>query len=72
MNLRLALAQLNPTVGAISANLEQLKSAYQDAENQQCSIVAFGELSITGYPPEDLLLKPRFIDDQLAALHDFA
>lgn len=72
MNLRLALAQLNPTVGAISANLEQLKSAYQDAENRQCSIVAFGELSITGYPPEDLLLKPRFIDDQLAALHDFA
>jgi len=72
VNLRLALAQLNPTVGAISANLEQLKSAYQDAENQQCSIVAFGELSITGYPPEDLLLKPRFIDDQLAALHDFA
>ena len=72
MNLRLALAQLNPTVGAISANLEQLKSAYQDAENQQCSIVAFGELSITGYPPEDLLLKPRFIDDQLAALHHFA
>ncbi|MGB0148568.1 MAG: NAD+ synthase, partial [Ilumatobacteraceae bacterium] len=72
MNLRLALAQLNPTVGAISANLEQLTSAYQDAENQQCSIVAFGELSITGYPPEDLLLKPRFIDDQLAALHDFA
>ena len=72
MNLRLALAQLNPTVGAISANLEQLKSAYQDAENRQCSIVAFSELSITGYPPEDLLLKPRFIDDQLAALHDFA
>ena len=72
MNLRLALAQLNPSVGAISANLEQLKSAYQDAENRQCSIVAFGELSITGYPPEDLLLKPRFIDDQLAALHDFA
>ena len=72
MNLRLALAQLNPTVGAISANLEQLKSAYQDAENRQCSIVAFGELSITGYPPEDLLLKPRFVDDQLAALHDFA
>ena len=72
MNLRLALAQLNPTVGAISANLEQLKSAYQDAENQHCSIVAFGELSITGYPPEDLLLKPRFVDDQLAALHDFA
>ena len=72
MNLRLALAQLNPTVGAIGANLEQLKSAYQDAENRQCSIVAFGELSITGYPPEDLLLKPRFIDDQLAALHDFA
>jgi len=72
VNLRLALAQLNPTVGAISANLEQLKSAYQDAENQQCSIVAFGELSITGYPPEDLLLKPRFIDDQLVALHDFA
>ncbi len=72
MNLRLALAQLNPTVGALSANLQQLKDAYKSAEQAQCSIVAFGELSITGYPPEDLLLKPRFIADQRGALLEFA
>ena len=72
MNLRLALAQLNPTVGAINANLQQLKDAYAEAVQQNCSLIAFGELSVTGYPPEDLLLKPRFIIDQLAALNDFA
>ena len=72
VNLRLALAQLNPTVGAINANIQQLKDAYGEAVQQNCSLIAFGELSITGYPPEDLLLKPRFIKDQLAALHEFA
>jgi NAD+ synthase (glutamine-hydrolysing) len=72
VNLRLALAQLNPTVGAINANLQQLKDAYAEAVQQNCSLIAFGELSVTGYPPEDLLLKPRFIIDQLAALNDFA
>ncbi|MBL6634816.1 MAG: NAD+ synthase [Actinobacteria bacterium] len=72
MNLRLALAQLNPTVGAINANLQQLKDAYAEAVQKNCSLIAFGELSVTGYPPEDLLLKPRFIIDQLAALNDFA
>ena len=72
MNLRLALAQLNPTVGAIGANLQQLKDAYRSAEQEHCSLIAFGELSITGYPPEDLLLKPRFIADQRAALLEFA
>lgn len=72
MNLRLALAQLNPTVGAIDANLQQLKDAYRSAEQEHCSLIAFGELSITGYPPEDLLLKPRFIADQRAALLEFA
>jgi NAD+ synthase (glutamine-hydrolysing) len=72
VNLRLALAQLNPTVGALDANLQQLKGAYRTAEQERCSIIAFGELSITGYPPEDLLLKPRFIADQHAALLEFA
>ena len=72
MNLRLALAQLNPIVGALNANLQQLKGAYRTAEQEHCSIIAFGELSITGYPPEDLLLKPRFIADQHAALLEFA
>jgi NAD+ synthase (glutamine-hydrolysing) len=72
VNLRLALAQLNPTVGAIDANLQQLKDAYRSAEQEHCSLIAFGELSITGYPPEDLLLKPRFIADQRAALLEFA
>ena len=70
--LRIALAQLNPTVGDIRGNLERIVSAYDEADAAGCDIVAFGELALTGYPPEDLVLKPRFVADNLAALATFA
>jgi NAD+ synthase (glutamine-hydrolysing) len=70
--LRVALAQLNPTVGALDANLEKLSSAYDEAEAAGCDIIAFPELSMTGYPPEDLVLKPGFVDDNREALGKFA
>lgn len=70
--LRVALAQLNPTVGALDANLEALIDAYDRAEAAGCDIVAFPEMSITGYPPEDLVLKPGFVEDNLDALDRFA
>jgi len=70
--LRVALAQLNPTVGDLDANLAGMIDAYERAEAAGCDIVAFPELSTTGYPPEDLVLKPGFVADNLAALSKLA
>jgi NAD+ synthase (glutamine-hydrolysing) len=70
--VRIALAQLNPTVGDLDGNVAKLIDAYDRADAEGCDIVAFPELSITGYPPEDLVLKPRFVDDNRAALDRFA
>lgn len=70
--LRIALAQLNPTVGDLSANLKACIEQYDRAVAQGCDLVAYGELSLTGYPPEDLVLKPGFVADNLDALQAFA
>lgn len=72
MQFRVALAQLNPTVGALDANLVAVLDAYRRAAADNCDLIAFGELTLTGYPPEDLLLKPRFVDDQRACMERFA
>jgi NAD+ synthase (glutamine-hydrolysing) len=66
--LRLALAQINPTVGDLEGNTEKIISYLRMAGDYSADIVAFPELAITGYPPEDLLLKPQFIKDNLDAL----
>ncbi len=70
--LRIALAQLNPTVGDLAGNVAKIVEAYDRAEAAGCDIVAFGELSITGYPPEDLVLKSGFVTDNLTALGQVA
>lgn len=70
--LRIALAQLNPTVGAIAQNLALAKEALADAAGQGADILLFSELFLTGYFPDDLLFKPRFIADAMAAAEDFA
>jgi len=70
--LRVALAQLNPTVGDLDGNLAKLIDAYDRAEAAGCDIVAFPELSTTGYPPEDLVLKPGFVADNLEVLSTLA
>ena len=70
--LRVALAQLNPTVGDLDGNLARLADAYDRAEAAGCDIVAFPELSTTGYPPEDLVLKPGFVADNLSSLSKLA
>ncbi len=61
--LRIALAQINPTVGDLKGNFTKIVEYYDQAESAGCDIVAFPELSITGYPPEDLVLKPGFVSD---------
>ena len=70
--LRIALAQLDPTVGDLDGNLAKMVEAYERADAAGCDIVAFPELSTTGYPPEDLVLKPGFVADNLAVLAKLA
>ncbi len=66
--LRLALAQTNPTVGDLAGNARQIVALIKEAHGLGADVVAFPELAITGYPPEDLLLKQGFIEDNLLAL----
>ncbi|RLA80598.1 MAG: NAD+ synthase [Deltaproteobacteria bacterium] len=68
--LRLGLAQINPTVGDLSGNVEKILEFAAEAERRGVDLLAFPELVITGYPPEDLLLKPGFIQDNLKALKE--
>jgi NAD+ synthase (glutamine-hydrolysing) len=70
--LRVGLAQLNPTVGDLDGNLARMIDAYDRAEAAGCDIVAFPELSTTGYPPEDLVLKPGFVADNISSLSKLA
>ena len=70
--LRIGLAQINPTVGDLDGNLAKLLDAYERAEAEGCDLIAFPELSTTGYPPEDLVLKPGFVADNRAILDKFA
>ncbi len=70
--LRVALAQINTTVGDIAGNTEAIASWTQEARERGADIVAFPELAITGYPPEDLLLKPSFLQNNLACLKRLA
>jgi len=58
--LAIAVAQLNPTVGDIAGNAEKVRKARAQAAAQGADLVAFPELFIAGYPPEDLVLKPAF------------
>ena len=66
--LRVACAQLNLRVGNISANTDSILAAMAWAEGHKADVLLLPELAVTGYPPEDLLLRPRFVDDNLAAL----
>lgn len=66
--LRVALAQINTTVGDIDGNAKKILEAIDEAKKQRVDLIVFPELTITGYPPEDLLFKPRFIERNLDAL----
>src|SRR5436305_773510 len=66
--LRLAMAQINVVVGDVDGNARKIIEWIDRAREIDADIVTFPELALTGYPPEDLLLKPQFIDANLAAL----
>ena len=70
--LRLALCQINQSVGDLDGNATRLRAGIGDARQRGADLVVFPELSITGYPPEDLLLKPSFIREAGRALDDVA
>jgi len=70
--LRIALAQINPTVGDLTGNVLKIKKFIKKAEEVNSDIIVFPELSITGYPPEDLLLKSHFIEDNIKAAKEVA
>ncbi len=66
--MKIALAQVNPTIGAFADNVAKLRSMVQEAREGGAELVVFPELAISGYPPRDLLEKPSFIDHNLDAL----
>ncbi|HSH44152.1 MAG TPA: nitrilase-related carbon-nitrogen hydrolase, partial [Arenicellales bacterium] len=66
---KIALAQLNPTVGDIRANRQRILEAVHEAREAGCDLAVFTELALTGYPLEDLLLRPDFIDASEAAFN---
>jgi len=70
--LVIALAQLNPTMGDLQGNADLLRAARREAAAQGADLVVGTELGITGYPPEDLVLKPFFIDHAEDAVRSLA
>ena len=67
-SLRVGLAQIDSTVGDIDGNVAKVLEYVRRARADDVDIVSFPELAVTGYPPEDLLLRPAFIQDNLEAL----
>jgi NAD+ synthase (glutamine-hydrolysing) len=70
--LRIAAAQLDLVVGDLEGNVARMVDTYEAAEAAGCDLVAFPELAVTGYPPEDLLLRPTFVAQAAEALEKFA
>lgn len=72
MNLRTALAQINPTVGDFTGNIDKIRQMYVRAKDAGVDLLIFPELSICGYPPEDLLLKKHFLAENKKAVENLA
>src|SRR3954469_7917205 len=70
--LRVSLAQINATVGDIPGNARKIREGIARAREEGSQLVVFPELALTGYPPEDLLLKTHFVDAAGAALDEIA
>ncbi|NEQ53148.1 MAG: NAD+ synthase [Leptolyngbya sp. SIO3F4] len=70
--MKLAIAQLNPTVGDLAGNIQQILAAAQNAFEQGADLLLTPELSLCGYPPKDLLLRPGFIQQMQSAIEQIA
>ena len=71
-NIRIAQAQIDTTVGDLTGNRDKILARVKEAEEAGADLVVFPELTVTGYPPEDLLLRPQFVTDNLRILHELA
>jgi NAD+ synthase (glutamine-hydrolysing) len=72
MKLRVALAQINPTVGDFAGNAALIQEAVAKAQKQSAEIIVFPEMIVTGYPVEDLALRPSFQAASIAAVEKIA
>ena len=70
--LRVGLAQINTTIGDLEGNAAKVLEYVERARAQGVDLISFPELTITGYPPEDLVLRPQFIEDNVATLRRVA
>src|SRR5437899_1890787 len=66
--MKIGFAQINPTVGDLRGNFEKIASAYDQLARAGADIVIAPELAVTGYPPQDLVFKSRFVPENLAVL----
>ena len=69
--MKVALAQINPTVGSLENNVRKLKGIIKE-NTEKCDIIVFPEMVLTGYPPQDLLLDGSFIQKAQDALSEIA
>lgn len=69
---KIGLAQINPVVGDVHGNIALVEGAAKALDARGADIAIFPELVVTGYPPEDLILKPSFVDASMDAVHDLA
>jgi len=67
--MKIAIAQINTTVGDINGNFERIISSITKAKNEKAELIIFPELTLTGYPPRDLLIKKSFIQKNIEVLH---
>src|SRR5207248_9843690 len=67
-SMKIGFAQINPTVGDLSGNFEKILRAYERLAAAGAELVLTPELAITGYPPQDLVFKSRFVPEYLAVL----
>ncbi|MDH6148716.1 putative amidohydrolase [Paraburkholderia sp. WSM4179] len=72
MKTRIALAQINVTVGDFAGNVAKIVAAARAAHSDGAKLLVAPELALSGYPPEDLLLRPAFYTASAAALADLA
>ncbi len=70
--MRIALAQINTTVGDLTGNRDKILAWMERAREVKADVVVFPEMAVTGYPPEDLLLKPDFVEAAMRTLHEIA
>ncbi|MCX8153579.1 MAG: hypothetical protein N3E52_04005 [Candidatus Bathyarchaeota archaeon] len=69
--MKVAMAQINPAVGDLEGNMEKIMKFTVDAKRSNADLVAFPELAITGYPPQDLLLEKTFVESNKKLLLEF-